>query len=450
MLQLSPLFMKKSIIVFGLMTTLLLGGVLAVSAETAEERRERLENELSGVEEEIRKQQQIVNEAKNQTASIERDVTILDAQIREAELKIRAREVAIAQLGGDITKKTEYIGDLESRIERGKNSLAVLLRETSQQDDTALVEILLAHDNLSDFFENVNSVTSIKFSLQELFNEIRLTKADTEVEREVLTERQIAERDAKQAIEAERDTIRRLEQEKQRVLAISRQTEAAYEAVLQERQRRAAEIRAALFALRDSAAIPFGEALQYAETASRRTGVRPAFILAILTQESNLGENVGTCNRPGDPESKKWYNIMPGPNDNSWRDDQTIFLRITKDLGLDPETVPLSCPWQGGWGGAMGPSQFIPATWASYEPRVESALGVAQADPWNPEHAFTASALYLADLGAGAGGYTAERTAALKYYAGSNWSLPANAFYGNGVMNHATRIQSTIDELKDL
>lgn len=442
--------MKKSLIVFGIMATVLLGGVLVVSAETAEERRERLEKELSGVEEEIRKQQQIVNEAKNQTASIERDVTILDAQIREAELKIRAREVSIAQLGGDITKKTEYIGDLESRIERGKNSLAVLLRETSQQDDTALVEILLAHDNLSDFFENVNSVTSIKFSLQELFNEIRLTKADTEVEREVLTERQIAERDAKQAIEAERDTIRRLEQEKQRVLAISRQTEAAYEAVLQERQRRAAEIRAALFALRDSAAIPFGEALQYAETASRRTGVRPAFILAILTQESNLGENVGTCNRPGDPESKKWYNIMPGPDDNSWRDDQTIFLRITKDLGLDPETVPLSCPWQGGWGGAMGPSQFIPATWASYEPRVESALGVAQADPWNPEHAFTASALYLADLGAGAGGYTAERTAALKYYAGSNWSLPANAFYGNGVMNHATRIQSTIDELKDL
>jgi len=421
-----------------------------VHAESADERKERLESELSDVEEQIRQQQQIVNQAKNQTASIERDITILDAQIRGAELKIRAKEVAIAQLGGDITKKTQYIGDLETKIGRGRESLAELLRQTNDHDNTALIEVLLAHNNLSDFFDELNSFTSLKVALENLFEEVRETKSDTESEREVLTERQVAERDAKRSIEGERDTIRRLEQEKQNILSISKQTEAAYEAVLAERQRRAAEIRAALFALRDSAAIPFGKALEYAEEASRSTGVRPAFILAILTQESNLGENVGTCNRPGDPESKKWYNIMPGPDDNSWRDDQTIFLKITKALGLDPDSVPLSCPWQGGWGGAMGPSQFIPATWNSYAPRVASAVGVGTADPWNPEHAFTASALYLADLGAAAGGYTAERTAALKYYAGSNWSVPKNAFYGDGVMGHAGRIQSTIDELRDL
>ena len=428
----------------------LLGGFFVVYAETTDERKQRLETELASVEAEIRKQQQIVNEAKSQTASIQRDVTILDAQIREAELKIKAKEVSIAQIGGDITKKTEYIGDLESQIERSRESLAELLRETSQRDETALIEILLNNDNLSDFFDEVNSFSSIKVALQDLFQEVRDAKADTEVERGVLTERQIAERDAKRAIEGERDTIRRLEQEKQRILEISKQTEAAYEAVLRQRQQRAAQIRAALFALRDTAAIPFGEALEYAEAASSKTGVRPAFLLAILTQESNLGENVGTCNRPGDPESKKWYNIMPGPNDNSWRADQTIFLAITKQLGLDPETVPLSCPWQGGWGGAMGPSQFIPTTWNSYAPRVASSVGVGTADPWNPEHAFVASALYLADLGASAGGFTAERTAALKYYSGSNWSNPKNAFYGDGVMGHASRIQSTIDELKGL
>ena len=442
--------MKKSVFLVFVLCIALMSGFFVVYAETTDERKERLEAELADVEAEIRKQQQIVNQAKSQTASIERDITILDAQIREAELKIRAKEVSIAQIGGDITKKTEYIGDLESKIERGRESLAELLRETNQRDETTLIEILLNNNNLSDFFEDVNSFSSIKVSLQDLFQEVRSTKADTEVEREVLTERQIAERDAKQAIEVERDTIHRLEQEKQKILGISKQTEAAYEAVLRQRQQRAAQIRAALFALRDTAAIPFGEALEYAEAASKKTGVRPAFILAILTQESNLGENVGTCNRPGDPESKKWYNIMPGPNDNSWRDDQTIFLALTKQLGLDPETVPLSCPWQGGWGGAMGPSQFIPTTWNSYAPRVASTVGVGTADPWNPEHAFVASALYLADLGASAGGFTAERTAALKYYAGSNWSNPQNAFYGNGVMGHASTIQNTIDELKGL
>lgn len=141
---------------------------------------------------------------------------------------------------------------------------------------------------------------------------------------------------------------------------------------------------------------------------------------------------------------------MPGPNDNSWRDDQAIFLKITKQLGLDPETTPLSCPLAGGWGGAMGPSQFIPATWDAYSGRVASAVGVSVASPWNPEHAFTATALYVRDLGAAAGGYSAEKTAALKYYAGSNWNLPKNQFYGNSVSSHATDFQEQINFLKEV
>ncbi len=431
-------------IVFFLVSTSL------VFAQNTAKQKAALEEELQKVEVLIAEQQTIVNEAKRQTASVERDITILDAQIKGAELKIRAKEVSISQLGNDISKKTDTITSLEEKIERGQASLAELLRKTGQQDDISLVEIMLTNDNLSSFFDSINSFDSVSNSLQDLFEEIRTTKTSTEGEREILTDRKIAEADAKKAIEGERDTIRRLEQEKQGILSITRQTEAAYTAVLAERQRRAAEIRAALFALRDTSAIPFGDALKYAESASGVTGVRPAFLLAILTQESNLGENVGTCNRAGDPEEKKWYNIMPGPDDNSWRDDQAIFLDLTKQLGLDPETVPLSCPWQGGWGGAMGPSQFIPTTWNSYASRVAQALGKSVADPWNPQDAFMASALYLSDLGAGAGGYTAERTAALKYYAGSNWSLAKNAFYGNGVMSHAATLQGTIDELSDL
>ena len=55
-----------------------------------------------------------------------------------------------------------------------------------------------------------------------------------------------------------------------------------------------------------------------------------------------------------------------------------------------------------------------------------------------------ASGIYLSDLGASARTYTAERTAALKYYAGGNWASPANAFYGDGVMQKATNIQENM------
>ncbi len=167
-------------------------------------------------------------------------------------------------------------------------------------------------------------------------------------------------------------------------------------------------------------------------------------MLAIITQESNLGANVGTCNRITDPESKNWKAIMKPSRD------QSPFQRITAALGLNPYGLPVSCPWKGGWGGAMGPSQFIPSTWELYTKKVAKALNInGMPNPWEPRHAFMASSIYLGELGARKGGYTAERTAALKYYAGGNWYKKSNAFYGNGVMAKAKKIQDDIDLLSN-
>lgn len=236
-------------------------------------------------------------------------------------------------------------------------------------------------------------------------------------------------------------------------MSASQNKEKEYQAVLAERQKKVAEIRAKLFQFAGgSKAIPFGDAYAFATAASAKTGVRPAFILAILKQESSFGANVGTCNRAGDPPSKSYRNVMPGPIQKaagkSSRDDQTIFLAITKSLGLDPETTPVSCPFGAGWGGGMGPTQFIPTTWQSVAGRVSAALGIGTANPWNPRDAIMASAIYLKDRG-GIGGEANERNAACKYYSGRacDGRAPANSFYGNSVMSFARTYQADIDYL---
>lgn len=437
---------------FGMIAfALLFSAVSFVSAESVEEREARLRSELAQVEQEIAANTAKLDQTRQQGASIERDIAILDAEIRGAKLKIQAHNIAIQRLGKDINTKEEVIGELDESINKGRESLAELIRQTNEVDDFSLIEVMLSNENLSDFFNDTESINAIKESLHLSFEEIRSNREANEEQKQVLTVQRESEADAKFSVEAEKAKIEEKEAEKQRILAINKSTEKTYEQLVAERKQKAAQIRAALFALRDTAAIPFGDALKFANQAADKTGVRPAFLLAILQQESNLGANVGTCNRPGDPLEKQWEAIMPGPNDNSWRDDQTTFKDIMSRLGLSPESVPLSCPWQGGWGGAMGPSQFIPTTWHAYEYRVASAIGVQVANPWMPEHAFMASALYLADLGAGGGNYTAERTAALKYYAGNNWNLPKNAFYGNQVMQRAITIQTTmIDPLEGI
>ena len=78
--------------------------------------------------------------------------------------------------------------------------------------------------------------------------------------------------------------------------------------------------------------------------------------------------------------------------------------------------------------------------------KVEAITGKA-ADPWDIRDAFLGTGLLLRDNGAGARTYTAERTAALKYLAGSNWKTPSYAFYGDDVMGLARKYQEQIDIL---
>lgn len=429
------------------------------AAEAAEKaiaaREAELKAELAQTEKEIAEWRGVLSSKQQESASLERDAAILNAKIQEAKLVIKARQLAIERLGKDISVKEKTIGELDAQIERGKESLSQIIRQTNEIDSFSVVEMMLSKDDMSDFFADLDSFDTIKRSLGELFAEIRETKHKTEAEKQSLAVKKDEETNTKVAVETEKKKVEANEAEKKRLLAISKSQEKTYAQVVKEREAKAAQIRSALFSLRDTAAIPFGDALAFANEVSKKTGVRPAFLLAILTQETNLGQNVGTCNRPQDPPSKHWKQIMPGPADIaaklSKRDDESAYLRIINALGFDPESMPLSCPWGGGWGGAMGPAQFIPTTWESYQAKIAAALGKKTPNPWEPRDAFMASGIYLGELGAGAATYTAERTAALKYYAGGAWANPANAFYGNQVMAKAQTIQLTmIDPLQDL
>ncbi len=416
----------------------------------------QLQAELERVEalraEAVKKEHQHKTEA----AGIARDIGVLESQILQAKLNIQAKTIAIQQLGEDIYDRTLAIEGLEEDIEEGRRRLAHLLREKNEIDSYSLIEVLLSTKNLSEFFVDYNDFSAIKDALHQTLDDIRYARQLTAEEREQLNDRRGREIDARQIIENERASIERKESELQRLLGISRSEAAKYEQVVRQREQDAARIRSALFALRDTDDIPFGVALSFARRAQQVTGVRPAFLLGVFQQESGLrdgsfGVNVGTCNRPGD--SLGWRDIMPGPNDNSWRDDQTVYLQLMRELGRDPDTQPLSCPWGGGWGGAMGPAQFIPTTWNGMKDRVARAVGVSVADPWNPEHAFMASAMYLADLGAAGGSYTAERNAACRYYSGSPCTpgrQPANVFYGDGVMKNAENLQRDINILDSI
>jgi hypothetical protein len=449
-------YLKNKLNFFLVLFTILLSFALAsqpfvLSAQTDIDAREaELREELAKIEAEQAELQKSLNAQKGQTATIQRDVNILNDQIKQAELNIRKKKLEIEGLGKEIRLKDETVAELNAKVKRSQEALAELVKKTHDQDNYSLPEILLGSEDLSDFFVDLDSYTALQKQLEVLFEEIREIKGETEKERLTLEEKQKAERDRQKAIEIAKGTVAVKKGEKDTLLSVSKQTEAGYQQVIKEKQAKAATIRAALFQLRDSAGIQFGDAVKFAQIAEKNTGVRAAFILGILKQESNIGQNVGSCVitnlENGETQSTNSGNTFSN-GIHPTRDLPALKI-ILDALGKDPMTTKVSCPQSIGYGGAMGPSQFIPSTWQGYISRLQSTFGVYP-NPWNPEHAITASGMFLQDLGAAVGGYSAEFEAAGRYYAGGNWQLYGQG-YATSVQNHATEIQKQIDFLDEV
>jgi membrane-bound lytic murein transglycosylase B len=425
--------------------------------DSASQSREQLEKELSDLEAQIKSLQGSITQTQAQKDSLARDITLLSQKIAQSKLKIKQHDATIGRLNQNITEKNKNINVLDSKMEREKDSLAQIMRKTKYMEQYSLLDFGLQTQSLSTFFSDADSFNTLNKALNQSFADIRATKAELEEAKTELQQAKDDETQQKLAQEAEKKKVENNQAEKNTLLTQTKNQEAAYKKVLADRQAEAAKIRARLFDLRDVTAISFGDAYDLAVIASKSTNVRPALILAILQQESSLGTNVGACYlrdyNTGDGVSIKTAAVKP--RTMSPTRDVPVFLTLTQSLGRDPRSTPVSC-WiaaysggqPSGWGGAMGPSQFIPSTWKLFQSRITGITGKSIADPWNPRDAITATALYLKDLGAISGNESAERNAACKYYSGRSCaSSSAGATYGNSVIKKMYSVQADIDKL---
>ncbi len=397
--------------------------------------------------------------------TLNRDLTLLKDKIKQAKLAIKLRTLSINGLADDIKVKNSTISKLSEKMDRQRDALAQLIRKTDEIDSYTLTEIALSDKKISEFFGDLDSFEYIEEAIGVSLMEIGATKKTTGEQKIILEDKKTKESDLRYKQELEKKRAEANEVEKQRILKVTKGNEAVYQKDLKEKQKKASQIRAALFKLRDTDGIPFGKALEYANIASKGTNVRPALILAILTQESDLGRNIGSCllssietgDGVGKNSGSPFERVMYSATDTRRPSDTVPFRDITTRLGFDWKITPVSCPPAAkyvpnrGFGGGMGPAQFIPSTWELFKGRIASIVGGDKdtMNPWNPEHAFTATAIYMSNLGAVTGSATSEKNAACRYYSGRKCdnSRPANTFYGNEVLKKAEAIQNNIDFL---
>src|SRR3989344_1537546 len=336
---------------------------LKLNSSSAEADKNYCRIELAQIEAQLNDLLAKQKEQQKHTGTLKGDVDFLNSQIKALQTKVKARALKIAQLKVDIKNKVTKIETLSEKIEREYESLAQLLRNTNESDNESTIHLILSNGTLSNFYSDLESYSAIKEAVRISVMEIRGIKTETEAEKKNLEIKQDAETDAKTELENSERKVAQSEAEKKQLLAISQNKEQEYLRLAAEKKAKADRIRSALFSLAGiSQKIEFGTALAYANEVQAKTGIDPAFLLAVLTQESNLGSNVGQCYLTntstgagvGKNTGTPFYNVMKPTRDVE------PFLEITSALGFNAFETAVSCPIAGvaGWGGAMGPAQF--------------------------------------------------------------------------------------------
>lgn len=382
-----------------------------------------------------------INKTSQEKQTLKNKIGGLDKKIKDLSISINQGNLIIKDLKIQIEDTTSSIEKTALKIEDSRMKLANILRSIQEEDKKPLIEVLIAETDLSGFFDNLIALEALNSKHKEILNEIKVLKTNLEGQKVSLDDEKTNLENTVKINELTKQENASTKKTQEYYLSI---TEQEYQKQLQEKkenEKKAAAIKAKLFQIVGVLKVPtFGEALEVAKSVCNVVNIRPALLLAIISQESAIGRNVGQCVLT-DQTTGAGKRISTGASVSKLMKpsrDIVPFLKITADLGKDPYNTPVSCPLSVGYGGAMGPAQFIPSTWSLYSEKIKNILG-RPGDPWAISDSFTAAAVYLFELGAGAKTTAAERTAAGRYYGSTTSS------YGRQVISRATCIQSFID-----
>lgn len=441
------LYYKLTMRVYQITAILLLfvvfsGHVQAAVQDEINERNQQIEE----LQRQIDQYQAQVDSSRTKSKTLENEIVRLNAEINQVQLEIRALNLSISKTGVEIGETERQINKATAEIEKHKRALAQYIKLAYENDQKTLTEILLKNESISDFFNELNNLSATQDNLQLTIKDIKGLKTELNEHQEQLENKQTELEQAKQLQQLEQKTLDGSKSEKNKLLKDTKGQESKYQELVKKSRQDVEALRAQITYLEQNG-VTAEDAVKYGQLAAIRTSVRPEYLLAELNQESGLGINVGKCNIV-DETSGATRHIATGKvfsrGINPSRD-LALFLNITRELGKDSFQTPISCPGGSGWGGAMGPAQFIPSTWMGYREQVAELTGHSPANPWSIEDAFVAAASKLARDGADSKSRAGEIAASKRYYCGNASSTKSSCVnYANSVQRKAEEIAKNL------
>ena len=311
-----------------------------------------LEKHIELCQMEIEKDKSRLSSLQVQRTRTEADIQVIDYNLKKKASEIRQKDLSIYKLSSNIEKREKELAELQTELLSHIKIFEELMRKGNESERYRITDILLTNTSVSEFLSRIYQHHQVQEEIKILVAYIGQIKGKISSNIEILGGEKQQEEVLRLFKRTEKEEIEVGKKAKDRLLQSQLSTEKNISVDIKNKEKQIAKIRSRIFDLLGVGTnITFGKAVEYAKYAEQLTGVRAAFLLGLIKQETNIGKNVGTAS---------WKVSMKSSRDTP------IFFAITKLLGINPNEIKVSARQSGGWGGAMGPAQFIPSTWASY------------------------------------------------------------------------------------
>jgi murein DD-endopeptidase MepM/ murein hydrolase activator NlpD len=211
------------------------------TVEELEEQISSYENQIEKLEREIAEQRRKVQDTSAKAASLQEVVNSLNATRAALEKEISRTENVIGKTETTIKKLGEEISDKQYKINLANSALAEAVRTLNVLEERSFFEMLFSNETLSQFTNDIANVEKIKKNLRHTKNDlIQLNEELSEKKNENEEEKEILE-DEQEKLVGQKQSVEYTKKEKDSLLAVTKNQEAQYRAVLAEKEKQKQE-----------------------------------------------------------------------------------------------------------------------------------------------------------------------------------------------------------------
>lgn len=140
-------------------------------------------NRLSEIEKEIAQFEAALKEVGAEKSTLQKAINELELERKKVQADIKYTENKISSTDLEINKLTLEISAAEKDIAQNEAAIKRILRSLNVADEESMIELLLRYDNLSEFWNAVEELDTVRNSMSERVRSLSLLKDELENKR---------------------------------------------------------------------------------------------------------------------------------------------------------------------------------------------------------------------------------------------------------------------------